>query len=700
MANDLLKNITKTFHPYLPAVDATPYIPARSAWTEKVTTKVCTTTTKPAIVEYKKKLVGSGVIRNDDGSESKWEVYELVPVVVVPAREIKTCENVTTFVEHPATPAVEAQPGHAARFAYTELDLHMGWTGSAQSVKSIAWAADGYGEFNMPLVTGVIVGLSSSPDSALVDYKTIDHALYFGNGTFKIMERGAEITAEFSFAAGDKFRIARSAGAVQYLQNDAVVFSSDRPSVGAVRMDAAVYSGNDSINNPKLVEGAIGPALVPVFEGGFDSRQPLAGGHDGTQVAWGSAQQSLAAGGHIESELVKPSYSAGIGMVYAPLAGGDVLSGGLISGVAVVAAQAQGYTYAYAAGGAMANPPLAGGVIEQSFPDAIDLPPLVASGSGRAGQVVASELLLPSFSAEGFGAAVVEVELPALVVEGAGTVAMLGGFEIELPDFEVEAAGTVGAVGELDVALGPFTVEAWGAVYADVSLPAFVVEARADIGVGASGDVELPAFSVEASGIVGIVGFFDITLPGFESSPYGDMDITLPLFQVFATGMVGDQVEALEAYSTNLRSDIEGGGNEMTRFTEFPFLRVLYFNGDYYGLAADGLHRIEGERDGDAPIKWEVSTGTTDFGARELKHIPSCYVGGRFGPAAKFVVHEGERRDFSYCYMTPRGQTAQNYRQHFGKGLRARYFSFTLSGENEFELDGLHFEVAASKRRI
>lgn len=75
-------------------------------------------------------------------------------------------------------------------------------------------------------------------------------------------------------------------------------------------------------------------------------------------------------------------------------------------------------------------------------------------------------------------------------------------------------------------------------------------------------------------------------------------------------------------------------------------------------------------------------------------------MGGRLGPNARFEVHEGERRDATYCYCTPRGQTAQNYRQHFGKGLRARYYSFTLSGSGEFELDGLHFELAMSKRRL
>lgn len=157
-----------------------------------------------------------------------------------------------------------------------------------------------------------------------------------------------------------------------------------------------------------------------------------------------------------------------------------------------------------------------------------------------------------------------------------------------------------------------------------------------------------------------------------------------------------------EAYSMNVRTDIAdaGGGNELTHYTDFPISQVVRFNGRHYGLSPLGLFCMEGDTDDGAPIKWEVQTGVTDFGAREIKHVPSVYVGGRLGPGAAFTVHEGEKRDASYRYSTPRGQAAQNYRQHFGKGLRARYYSFTLTGESEFELDGLHFELAASKRRL
>ena len=318
--------------------------------------------------------------------------------------------------------------------------------------------------------------------------------------------------------------------------------------------------------------------------------------------------------------------------------------------------------------------------------------------AGESGEI---DFDLPLIEVSAYGGALADCILPGLTVEAEGTVQVLARVDFSLPVLIVETQAAVGVTGEFELGLPALIVEAVGGGWLDFMLPAALeIEAAADVsGVGEFG-FSLPGFEVEARGIVGLVGLFDFDLPALQSVAEAVFDFDLPMLQVLATGHVGDDFPVYEAYCTNLRTDIENGGHEMTRFTEFPLLRVLRFNGRYYGLAPDGLHRLGGARDGAEPIRWAVSTGTTDFGTRELKHLPSVYVGGRLGPGARFTVHEGEKRDVAYSYTTPRGQTAQNYRQLFGKGLRARYYSFTLAGDDEFELDGLHFEVAASKRRI
>lgn len=330
----------------------------------------------------------------------------------------------------------------------------------------------------------------------------------------------------------------------------------------------------------------------------------------------------------------------------------------------------------------------------------VRLPKFKASGRLTVYQPSRRPIRLPVVRAGGRMGTVAKAKLPKIKAGGALTVTTVMRAELTLPAFGVAFQMSVGPAGQAKLRLPAIRASgAMGAV-AKASLPP--LRARGAMTVGAAGEARLRLPRIRAKGTltIGAVLSGTVVLPAIRTARSGMvLRIRLPAMRMVhraaASGMA-----AGEAYSTNLRTDIEGGGNEMTRLTNFPFLRVLKFNDWYYGLAADGLYRIEGDRDDGSPIRWEVSTGTTDFGARELKHVPSVYVGGRLGPGAAFTVHEGEKRDASYRYSTPRGQAAQNYRQHFGKGLRARYYSFTLTGESEFELDGLHFELAASKRRL
>lgn len=708
MANDLLKNRTTTFYPHLPALDATPYVPAKPAWTETRTDKYCWTETKPGSTSTRDVQVWIEYQEWDEDAErwvtrSRSEIRKIT--TTEPPTSVLRCSTSTTTVEHPAQPAIAAFPGRKEQFATTLTDFHMGWNAGAQSIKTVQ--TSGYGEFSMPLVTGVIVGLSTDRDSAEVDYATIGHALYFGNGVFKVMERGSEVTGEFPFAAGDRFRIARVMGDVQYIQNGSVIYSSDRPSMGAMRLDAAMYSGADEINDPVLMDGTSPePPEEPTAEGTAEVRAPMAYGGDGAIVAWGRAEARAQATGRMQAHVETPKYSAGIAALYAPVASGYVLSGGLIEqGPSAVPKppMALGATYAYAAGRAEPLPPFANGYMEPTVPTpTARLPKFKVSGRLTVYQPSRRPIRLPAIRAGGRMGAVAKAKLPKIKAGGALTVTTVMRAELTLPAFGVAFQMSVGPAGQAKLRLPAIRASgAMGAV-AKAGLPPF--RARGAMTVGAAGEARLRLPRIRAKGTltIGAVLSGTVVLPAIRTARSGMvLRIRLPAMRMVhraaASGMA-----AGEAYSMNVRTDIAdaGGGNELTHYTDFPISQVVRFNGRHYGLSPLGLFCMEGDTDDGAPIKWEVQTGVTDFGAREIKHVPSVYVGGRLGPGAAFTVHEGEKRDASYRYSTPRGQAAQNYRQHFGKGLRARYYSFTLTGESEFELDGLHFELAASKRRL
>jgi hypothetical protein len=61
------------------------------------------------------------------------------------------------------------------------------------------------------------------------------------------------------------------------------------------------------------------------------------------------------------------------------------------------------------------------------------------------------------------------------------------------------------------------------------------------------------------------------------------------VIQATAQGVaaIGTAVVAVthEAYAVNLRSEVEGGGNEVTRYTDYPFERIVRWRGSYYGMA-------------------------------------------------------------------------------------------------------------------
>lgn len=191
----------------------------------------------------------------------------------------------------------------------------------------------------------------------------------------------------------------------------------------------------------------------------------------------------------------------------------------------------------------------------------------------------------------------------------------------------------------------------------------------------------------------------ELTSERAEGANWADVVMTAPLarLRIEASALVPVQHEA---YAVNLRSTLENGGNEITRYTGFPFNRIVRWRGRYWGTAAGGLYLIGGEDDDGEPINWVLCTGTTDFGSPQRKTPICCYVGGRMPPASIFKVFTGEKRADVYAYTTPRGATAQNYRQMFGRGLRERYYAFGLEGSGELTIDQLEYLIAPSARRI
>lgn len=175
-----------------------------------------------------------------------------------------------------------------------------------------------------------------------------------------------------------------------------------------------------------------------------------------------------------------------------------------------------------------------------------------------------------------------------------------------------------------------------------------------------------------------------------------------PMAQLTAIGSAVVTV-TYEAYALNLKHNADTP-DELTRYTNFPFDRIVRYQNSYYGMNSTGLYLLEGTTDfaepTPTPIPWSWKTAMTDFGTTQLQTIRYAYFGGRMAPAATIAIHFGDTASESYAYSTPRDASAQNYRQEFGRGIQSRYYAFSGQGGGELSLDSINFIIAKSARKV
>ena len=312
------------------------------------------------------------------------------------------------------------------------------------------------------------------------------------------------------------------------------------------------------------------------------------------------------------------------------------------------------------------------------------------------------ELPMLTLSAHGGGHA--RLRLPMLTMAGAGTVWGVGRAALSLPALTLEASGKTGAIGRADLKLPMIRLTGQFGGGGAMTLPMLTMTGSGTVGRVGKAALTLPMLTLLASGTQGNVGRASLTLPMFRMMPSGIATLQIPMFRLVATG--GPVVTpAFEAYSINLQTAEKGVlVYPVTRYTNYPFRQIVRFEDDYFGVAADGLYLLGGTTDhatpDPLPIPWAWKTCITDFDVPEKKTIVSAYFGGRLGPEEEVSLYAGDQDQRAYTYKTPAEPVLRNYRQKFGKGLKDRYYAIGASGEDEFEIDSIDFEIAKMTRRV
>lgn len=277
--------------------------------------------------------------------------------------------------------------------------------------------------------------------------------------------------------------------------------------------------------------------------------------------------------------------------------------------------------------------------------------------------------------------------------------------ELVGPMGDLVASGTVATSVRADLRLtSAGTVEAHSGGRAVIEGPMGTLNAVATAGILARFANSAPMGSLHALMTTGIVVRAELVAPMLDRSPSARATLVAPMGYITAIGRAVIAV-TYEAYAVNLKPG-EGMPHQVTRYTNYPFNQIVRFQGNYYGVASDGLYLLGGDTDYHAVTptgpSWAVKTAITDFGSSKNKVTRETFLGARLGPTVSASVSIGEAANVTYAAQIVRGTKAQNHRVKFGKGLEARYWSFGLSDTagSDVDIDTLEFDARETGRKL
>lgn len=130
--------------------------------------------------------------------------------------------------------------------------------------------------------------------------------------------------------------------------------------------------------------------------------------------------------------------------------------------------------------------------------------------------------------------------------------------------------------------------------------------------------------------------------------------------------------------------------NEVSRYTNYPFMHIVTIGGKAYGVKADGLYLLSGSTDITATINGTIITKDTDFGIYQSKNVPYIYLNGDDSYTVTPIVDEK--------VMPSVRSTFKGRKAHPGRGNKGRYWSFKIEGVQE--LQGVEYLPDTLQRRV
>ena len=141
--------------------------------------------------------------------------------------------------------------------------------------------------------------------------------------------------------------------------------------------------------------------------------------------------------------------------------------------------------------------------------------------------------------------------------------------------------------------------------------------------------------------------------------------------------------------------------NAVSEYQNWTFNSFAKRGSVYLGADRDGLYELQGSTDDGENIPASITSGLMALGGAKFTQFKGVYLSLRTKDDARDMVLKlvtGDGKSFIYAV---RPNDMRTTKVHVGKGLRARYWAWTLSTvAADFDLEGVEFVPLISQRRV
>lgn len=186
---------------------------------------------------------------------------------------------------------------------------------------------------------------------------------------------------------------------------------------------------------------------------------------------------------------------------------------------------------------------------------------------------------------------------------------------------------------------------------------------------------------------------------------------TLDILGIYGFSAVsGARVASFQTTSLNNLADLPTNGvvwvvnqetNASSQYEGYGFNSFFTREGVAYGVAADGVYKLEGTTDAGAQINALANIGKLDMATTLKKLMPSAYLGASSTAPLKLEV-DADGTVYTYETRSNEDGTFKQHRIDLGRGLKANMLGLTLKNKNgaDFEIASVDLLTTTGERRI